>query len=152
MHGLISADMVLVNGKIVTVDAKNSVVEAVAVKDGKIIAVGSTKDVMLLVGDETETIELGGRTVLPGIIDSHTHPSELASRFLQVDCRVPPVKRIREILDKVSEKALELGPGRWIKGANFNDSKLEEKRHITRWELDESAPENPMYIVSDTSH
>jgi predicted amidohydrolase YtcJ len=89
---------------------------------------------------------------MPGIIDSHTHPGSLASRYLEVDCRAPPVKNIPEILEMLHEKAVELGPGKWVKGANFNDSKLEENRHITRQELDEAVPENPVFIISDTGH
>jgi predicted amidohydrolase YtcJ len=148
----LKADLALINGKIVTVDVEGTIVEAVAMRDGRIIHTGSTEEVRMLVGDRTRVINLEGRTVLPGIIDSHTHPSHLASRLLEVDCRSPPVRSITEILGMVRQKAAELGPGRWVRGANFNDSKLEERRHITRRELDEAAPDNPVHIVSDTGH
>jgi len=146
------ANTVLFNGKIITVDEGNSIAEAVAIRDGRFVAVGGDEEAMALAGESTTVIDLGGKTAMPGIIDSHTHPGSIASRFMEVDCRAPPVRNIKEILGMVKARAMELGPGRWVLGANFNDSKLEEGRHITRWELDEAAPENPVFIVSDTGH
>ena len=140
------------NGKIITVDECDSVTESVAVKNGKILAIGLVEEISLLSGPKTKVIDLDGKTVMPGIIDSHTHPSHIASRFLEIDCRTPPIKNISEILVKIKEKVKELTPGEWIRGANFNDSKLPEKRHITRWELDKVSPENPVFIVADTGH
>ncbi len=148
----LGADMILVNGKVVTVDANGSVVEAVAIRDGKILAVGSSSEVRKLAAIRTEVHDVGGKAVLPGLIDSHTHPSHAATRFYEINCRSPPVQRIKEILEMVREKAEELSPGKWIRGANYNDIKLEEKRHITRWELDEVAPENPVFISKETGH
>ena len=146
------ADTVLVDGKIVTVDDRDSIVEAVAIRNGRFVAVGGTDEVMALAGDSTRVIDLKGKTAMPGIIDSHTHPGGIASRFLEVECRAPPVRNIPEILGMLKAKAEKIGPGKWVMGANFNDSKLEEKRHITRWELDEAVPDNPVFIVSDTGH
>ncbi|KON29262.1 hypothetical protein AC482_06935 [miscellaneous Crenarchaeota group-15 archaeon DG-45] len=148
----LAADMVIVNGKVLTVDARNSIVEAVAVRDGRIVATGSTSDVMRLAGEGTEVVDLGGRTATPGFIDSHTHPSHAATRLYEINCRSPPVRSVGEILAMVSERAGEVEPGRWIRGTNYNDLKLEERRHITRWELDEAAPENPVFISKETGH
>ena len=99
MLGL-SADIVLFNGKIVTVDDRDSIVEAVAIRDGRFVAVGGADEVMALSGDSTKVIDLKGKTAMPGIIDSHTHPGGIASRFLEVDCRAPPVRNIKEILGR----------------------------------------------------
>jgi predicted amidohydrolase YtcJ len=150
--GAIETDLVLLNGKIVTVDEKDSIVEAVAVKGNKIIATGPTSEVNKLVGEGTEVIDLDGKTVLPGLIDTHTHPNGAAVRLYEINCRSPPVKSISEILEMVAAKAADLEPGKWIRGTNYNDIKLEEKRHITRWELDEAAPENPVFISKETGH
>ncbi|TFH17769.1 amidohydrolase [Candidatus Bathyarchaeota archaeon] len=148
----IKADMVLINGKVITVDHDDSVVEAVAIRGNLIEAVGTTKEIKTLVGPETKVIDLQGKTVMPGIIDSHTHPSHIAAKFLEVDCRAPPIKNIPEILALVKSRAEALGPGKWVRGASFNDSKLVEKRHISRMELDAATPDNPVFIVSDTGH
>lgn len=146
------ADRVLINGKIITVDQADSIVEAVAIKGGRFIMAGSTAKIMELTGDKTDIIDLKGETMLPGLIDTHTHPGHAASLILEIDCRQPHVKNIQDILRMIRERARELGPGKWVRGANFNDSKLAEKRHITRWELDEAAPGNPVFILSDTAH
>ncbi len=148
----IYADMILINGKIITVDPDDTIVEAVAIIDNKITALGSTAEIKKLTGPETKVIDLKGKTAMPGIIDSHTHPSLIAARNLEVNCRAPPIKNIAEILTAIKTKAKELGPGEWVKGANYNESKLAENRQITRWELDEAAPNNPVFITSDTGH
>lgn len=148
----LAADLGLIRGKVVTMDANGSIEEAVALRAGRILAVGTTSEMMKFAGKQTEIIDLAGRTVLPGFIDSHTHPSHSATMLYEINCRSPPVKSVREILKMVAEKAVELGPGRWIRGANYNDIKLEERRHITCWELDEAAPENPVIISKETGH
>lgn len=152
MKEIFSADRILVNGKIITVDQDDSIVGAVAIKDGKFLATGSTEEIKELAGKNTEIIELEGKTALPGIIDSHTHPSHAASLITEINCRQPQVKSIHDILTMVKDRAEELGPGKWVRGSNFNDSKLVENRHITRQELDGIAPDNPVYIISDTGH
>jgi len=152
VNELLCADRVLINGKIITVDHVDSIVEAVAIKDGKFLANGSTSEIMRLAGKRTEVIDLEHKTVLPGIIDSHTHPSLAASLMTEINCRQSAIQNIRDILQMVRRRANEFGPGKWVRGGNFNDSKLSEKRHITRRELDEAAPSNPVFILSDTGH
>ncbi len=150
--GSIHADTVLLNGKIITVDPHDSIVDAVAVLGDRIVAVGSNDDVKRYAGPETEVIDLKGKTAMPGIIDSHTHPTGIAEGYLEINCRAPPVRNIKDIQDLVEAKVKELGPGVWIQGSAYNDSKLEEKRQMTRWELDVVAPENPVMLTSDTGH
>ncbi|MCW3978805.1 MAG: amidohydrolase [Candidatus Bathyarchaeota archaeon] len=147
-----NADMVLVNGRVITVDPEGSVVESVAVKDGRILVTGPASEVMGLAGEGTEVVDLGGKTVLPGIIDTHTHPSGAAVRFSAINCRSPPVESIKEILDMIAAKVAEVEPGEWIRCVNYNDIKLVERRHITRWEIDEVASENPVFISKETGH
>jgi predicted amidohydrolase YtcJ len=146
------ADLLLINGKIVTVDAKDSVVEAVAVKGDRIIATGTSAEVKKLGAEAAKIIDLKGRTVLPGIIDSHTHPHNAAMNFLEIDCRGKGIKGIKDLQAAVANRSKTAKPGEWIRGSGYNDSKLVEKRQITRWELDEAAPKNPVCIVSDTGH
>ncbi len=144
--------MILVNGKIVTMDQEDSIQEAVAVKDDKIITIGTTRDIKNLAGKETKIIDLKGKTVLPGFIDTHNHPGVAAMVLLQINCISPPTKTIAEILNKVRDATGKAKPGEWIRGINYNQLKLEEKRHITREELDEAAPNNPVVITRLTGH
>jgi len=146
------ADMVLINGKVVTVDPVDSLVEAVATRDGRIVATGTTEEIMGLTGSGTTVIDLEGKTVLPGFIDTHSHPSVAAEVLLQINCVSPPTRSIKEILEKIREKAAETPPEEWIRAINYNQLKLEEKRHITRDELDEAAPHNPVIVTRLTGH
>jgi predicted amidohydrolase YtcJ len=152
MEEILKPDFIFINGKIITATTENPIVEAVAIKDNKFQAIGSNQKILKIKGKKTKVIDLKGKTAMPGIIDSHTHPGSIGARFLEIDCRAPPIKSISEILKKVEDKAIELGPNKWIKGVAFNDSKLIECRHITRWELDKVALNNPVFIVSDTGH
>jgi predicted amidohydrolase YtcJ len=152
VSNILKADMILINGKIVTVDLTDSIVEAVAIKDGRILATGSNEKVLCLIGKETGRIDLEGRTVLPGFIDTHSHPSVAAEVLLQINCISPPTRSIQEILAKIREKATTTPNGEWIKAINYNQLKLEEQRHITRKELDEAAPDNPVIITRLTGH
>ena len=149
---LFGADFLLVNGKILTIDANDSIVEAVAFKGDRIVATGSTAEMKKLAAKGVKIIDLKGKVALPGIIDSHTHPHNAAMNFLEIDCRGRDIKGIKDIQAAVAKKAKALGPGKWVRGSGYNDSKLKERRQITRWELDEAAPKNPVYIVSDTGH
>lgn len=146
------ADMVLMNGKVITVDSEDSIVEAVAVKDGLILETGSSEEIRKFVGPGTRVVDLEGKTLLPGFIDSHTHPPSAGTRLFAIDCRSPPAKSIKDILRRVKERAEKSPPGEWIRVSNYNDLKLVEKRHITRWELDEAAPQNPVFITKETGH
>ena len=150
--GALSADIVLLHGKVVTVDSKDTIQEAVAIEAGRIMGTGSSSDMKQFTGENTEVIDLMGKLVIPGIIDSHTHPSFAATRFLEIDCRAPEIRGIKDIQAAVLTKAKEIGPGVWVRVGNYNDSKLIEKRQITRWELDAVTPNNPVYILSDTGH
>jgi predicted amidohydrolase YtcJ len=148
----LAPDRVFLNGKIITVDSENSIVEAIAVKDGIILATGTTEEIKSLLGEKTRIIELDGKTVLPGFIDTHSHPGVAARTFLEINCISPPTRSIKEILSKIKKKAKEIIPGEWIRAINYNQLKLEEKRHITREELDDVAPLNPVIITRLTGH
>lgn len=146
------ADLVLLNGKVVTVDPNDTITEAVAVKGGRIVGVGTSEEVKELIGEETKVIDLKGKTLLPGFIDTHCHPALGGTEIFEVDCRSPPVKSIKEILEKIQEKAEKTSKGEWIRARNYNENKLLERRHITRWELDQVAPDNPVFISKETGH
>ncbi len=146
------ADLILLNGKVVTVDPKDTIVEAVAVKERRIVRVGTSEEVKSLVGEETKIIDLRGKTLLPGFVDTHCHPALGGTETFEVDCRSPPVKSIKEILEKIREKAEKTPKDEWIRARNYNENKLLERRHITRWELDQATPDNPVFISKETGH
>jgi predicted amidohydrolase YtcJ len=148
------ADLALFNGKIVTVDAKESIVEAVAVKYGRILHVGSNEDVKAYVGDDTDVIDLKGRTVIPGLIDSHCHMASTGlSKLMTVNLSEEAgVKSIADIQARLAKKAATTPKGEWIRGTREDDSKLQEKRHPTRWELDEAVPAHPVMVTTVGGH
>ena len=145
-----SADLVLLNGKVLTVDAENSVAEAVAVRGGLIMAVGASEEVSAMVGEGTEVIDLEGRTVVPGLIDSHMHPGSYGVFWVRgVRCG-PDVESMEELLRRIEEKADATPPGRWILGYTLDDVKL--GRYPSLLEMDSVTPENPLYIQRRDGH
>lgn len=137
-------DRVLLNARIYTFDARFQVAEAVAIRNGRVVAVGSTGEIRALAEAGTQIEDLAGAVVLPGLIDAHTHllSTSLALREVQLyDCRSIP-----EILDRVRERAAQTPPGQWIVGRGWDEALLAERRHPTRWELDRAAPDHPVVL------
>lgn len=137
-----ATDLIVHRAKVVTVDAKFSVAEAVAVKDGKIIAVGSDADVLKLKGPATKVIDAGGKTVLPGLYDSHTHPTGAA--FSEAGEPLPLLKSIPEVQAYLREKAKTTPAGKWIVIRYAFPTRLKEARFPTKAELDAAAPDHPV--------
>jgi len=139
------ADLVLQGGPILTmVDGR--IADAVAVKDGLIIAVGSKPEVIRLIGPSTVLVELDGRSVTPGLINSHDHMLEHGISMEHiVDIRYPKAKSIAEIVDIIGKRVQKLGPGVWIRAQNWDEAVLEELRYPTKHDLDPVSPENPVW-------
>ena len=146
------ADLVMLNGRIVTVDPGFNVVEALAARDGRIAAVGSSADMEGLAGAGTEVIDLEGGMVLPGLIDSHIHMLGTGLAMFMLDCRTPPMGSIADIVAAVNERAGRAEAGEWIPGRGWDQSKLAEHRNPTRWDLDEAAPDKPVYLTRTCGH
>lgn len=136
------ADVVLLDGKIVTVDDDFRIVKAMAVRDGRIVFVGDNAQAEKLVGETTQVIELGGRMVLPGLIDSHVHPTG-ASMF-EADHEIPPMESIADVLTYIRGRTKVVPKGEWITLSQVFITRLKEQRYPTRAELDEAAPEHPV--------
>jgi predicted amidohydrolase YtcJ len=145
-------DVVFLGGNIATLDAKGTAASAVAVKDGRFVAVGSTKAIRSLAGPGTRVVELGGKTVVPGLIDAHSHPVVTMFFMSAVDARAPGVPSVVQALKNVEARAKVTPPGQWIAvvGASASQTKFLEKRLPSRAELDLAAPANPVWFWNGT--
>ncbi|HEY7445079.1 MAG TPA: amidohydrolase, partial [Vicinamibacterales bacterium] len=141
-----SPDAILVNGKVVTVDDRFSLREALAIRDGKIVALGNSADLRKLAGPATRVIDLQGRTVIPGLIDSHMHAIRAALSFAtEVNWIGAP--SLAEALDRIRTAARTMKPGAWlIVAGGWNVQQFKENRRPTQAELIEAAPSNPVYV------
>ena len=147
----LEADVVLINGKILTLDDADTIAQAIAIKDGKIIGVGSNDAIKKFVGRKTQVIDLKGLTATPGLIDSHNHfPG--ADLLYTLDLTYPNVKSIAEIIELVGKKIQTLNPGEWVLGRGWDEEKLEEKRYIYASDLDPVSPNNPVWLMHSSLH
>ena len=148
------ADLALINGKIVTIDESESIEESIAVKFGLIVAVGKEDEIRGFIGEGTTVIDLKGRTVIPGFIDSHCHMTSTGgSNMLTVDLSEESgVRSIADIQARIAETARTTPKGDWILGVREDDSKLSEKRHPTRWDLDVATREHPVFVSTVGGH
>ncbi len=139
------ADLILHHGKIVTVDSKFSVQEAIAVTGNRITAVGDSASVLQNKGSATKLLDLEGRMVLPGLIDSHVHPEAALTEF---DHPLPSMESIRDVLEYVTARAQVVPAGEWISLRQVFITRLREQRYPTRAELDEAAPNHPVSFAT----
>ncbi len=137
-------DLIVHNGKIVTVDEHFSVADALAIDGGRIAAVGSNSTVLALAGPDTKVIDLGGKTILPGLIDTHTHP--LGAAMYEFDHFVPDMETIADVLEYFRQRAQVVPEGEWIRLQQVFITRLREQRYPTRAELDEAAPNHALYF------
>ncbi len=138
--------LILINGKIITVDKNFSIQQAVAIRDEKIFAGGSTSRIKGLAGAKTKVIDLKGRTVIPGLIDSHMHFLRAGFRWRQ-ELRLDTARSVSDILGLVEKRVSQIRPGDWIiTFGGWHESQLKEQRAPTRAELDRVAPNNPVVL------
>jgi predicted amidohydrolase YtcJ len=140
------ADLILHHGKIVTVDRDFSIHQALAVEGDRVTKVGSNEDVLGARGSKTVMIDLAGKMVLPGLIDSHTHPTDAC--MTEFDHPMPPMETTAEVLDYIRNRAETLGPERWVVVRQVFITRLKEQRYPTRVELDRVAPHNPVLFAT----
>jgi predicted amidohydrolase YtcJ len=144
MADVLSPDLVLVNARIHTVDDTNPAATAVAIRDGRFVAVGSDAEIRALAGARTRVEDLGGATVVPGLIDAHNHM--LATGRMLREVRLYDTRSIREIVTRVAARVRETPPGEWVVGRGWDESLLAEGRHPTRHDLDAVSPDTPVVI------
>ncbi|MFE6776269.1 amidohydrolase [Streptomyces sp. NPDC057702] len=154
-----TADLILTGGDVLTVDAAFTVAEAVAVRAGRVLAVGGATEVAALAGPDTQVIDLAGRTVLPGINDSHLHGAAwaLTRPPFALDIGHPAVESIADIADAVRAAAADTPRGEWITGLGWDLGYLAEcladtARRPTRADLDAAAPHHPVCLTDFSGH
>ena len=145
------ADLVLLNGRILTVDAKDSVAEAVGIAGGKIVAVGSNEEVKKMAAKDAHVIDLHGRTATPGLIDTHCHFQEVAALY-EIDLSDPSIERVSDVVQRVQQKVAGAKPGAWVRGSGWDEGKLAELRYVYAADLNKVSPNNPVWLMHTTGH
>ena len=143
------ADLVLLNGKIITVDPQDTIAEAVAITAGRIVAVGRTADIKSRAGTATQVIDLAGRAMTPGLIDAHVHFTEVDALY-NID--LSTAASIDDARAAVAARAAKAKPGEWIAGEGWDEGKFRERRYLTAADLDTVAPNNPVWLMQTTGH
>jgi hypothetical protein len=144
------ADLIMKNATIITVDDKDTTAQAVAVLDGKIVSVGTNDDIDHLIGENTRVLDLEGKTVIPGLNDSHAH-NVATGEFLysldliDADAELNPT--IPDLLDRIRERVKEAPKGEWIGAKNYVPESMKEKRWPSLEEMDSVASDNPLVII-----
>jgi predicted amidohydrolase YtcJ len=143
-------ELILYNGNLWTVNAAGPRAEAVAISRGRFLAVGSNSDVLNLAGAGVQKVDLGGKTVLPGFIDAHSHPADAGRLHLRmVDC---DLRSIQAILAALRERAAKTPAGEWVLGFKYDDTKTEEGRALSIVDLDAAVPDHPVHIQHRGGH
>ena len=128
--------------KIVTVDPQFRIVEAMAIREGRIVATGTNAEILRRAGPDTERVDLGGKTVLPGLIDSHVHAP--GASMYEFEQPVPDMNSVEDVLAYFRARTKDTEPGRWITLSQVFITRLREQRYPTRAELDSAAPRHPV--------
>lgn len=148
----VEAEVVFINGEVITVDQKNTVTEAVAVKDNRIIFVGLNNEVNSFIGEKTSIIDLQGKKLLPGFIDSHIHLTYYGLNQLAINCKAEHIDSIEVLLVDLKKKSLETPKGEWIRAFGFNETAVKEMRYPTIDELNAISVEHPIMISRTCNH
>jgi predicted amidohydrolase YtcJ len=139
------AEVVYRNGRIYTLDSQSSVISAVAMMDGKFLAVGGEADVKPFIGPQTQVIDLGGKPVIPGLNDTHNHTMQAGEAAVLV--KLDDVKSVAEALQRIKDAAAKKKPGEWIIGDSWHPTaQLKEQRYLTAAEIDTVSLNNPVRL------
>ena len=141
-----TVDLILTNGKIITVDDEFSILNTVVVDDGRVIETGGAE--LALKYQSDETVDLQGKVLMPGFNDSHTHIRGRPQRYIELG----DVSSISEIQDLIRTKITEIGEGEWVTGYGWSEDELEEGRRPLRADLDAAAPNNPVILTRAGGH
>jgi len=141
---MLTPSMIFHNGSVHTVDPHDTIVEALAISNNRIIATGTNEAILAMAADQTKRIDLGGRSLIPGILDSHAHAVEVGLFLRNLFCNGIP--SIRDLVDAVAEKVAALPKGAWLQGGCWIETQFSENRMPTRWDLDPVSPDHPVVI------
>jgi len=149
----LAADLVLVHGHILTVDANDSIAQAIAVRHGVIVKVGTDAEVLEFAGNApgVRIIDLYGHTATPGLIDTHAHIADGGVEELY-GIKLSDATSVAEIVARVKAKIALVKPGEWVSGSGWDEGKLAERRYVTAADLDAVAPNNPVWLIHTTGH
>ena len=142
-------DLLLVNGKIITVDAHDSIAQAILIHDGKIVAVGSNEEIRKRAPRTAQAIDLHGRTATPGLIDTHCHFDQTAALY---GVELSKISKVSEAVEMVRQRVATRKPGEWVTGTGWDEGKLTDHRYITAADLDKVSPDNPVWLTHTTGH
>jgi len=145
-------ELILKNAKIITMDEKNPRAEALGIKDGKFYKVGTNEEVLKLKEEKTKVLDLEGKLLLPGFIDSHMHFLDFGYSLTKVDLNGS--KSIEEIIDRTNKffENKEISDGDWLKGRGWNQDILKENRFLNRYDLDKISKKRPIYMTRVCGH
>jgi predicted amidohydrolase YtcJ len=141
------ADIILTNGKIITVDDTFSIAQAVAIRGSRIVGVGTNQEITRMAGPATRRIDLRGKSVVPGLIDNHAHFME-EGEYWTLETRLDGVDTRKEAINRLVASAKQKGPGQWVYtlGGWSPDQFMDDKKQFTRDELDKYLPNNPVLM------
>jgi predicted amidohydrolase YtcJ len=149
----VAADLVVLGGTVLTLDRASSRASALAARDGRITAIGDDRTIAGLIGTDTTVVDLDGRAVIPGFVESHNHPTFFGMTLAApVDAGSPPNGTIDDIVARLRQAVRDRGPGEWIRGYRYDDTLLAENRHPSRHDLDPVSPQNPAILTHVTGH
>lgn len=145
-----SIDLILYNANIITVNPNQPSAQAIAISSDKIIVVGTNESILKLATGFTKKIDISGKTILPGFIDSHSHPASSGRAHLRnVDCDLRSISAIKKV---IYERTKNTPEGEWVEGFKYDDTKTSEKRFINNKDLDEVSPHHPVIIRHRGGH
>jgi predicted amidohydrolase YtcJ len=144
--------MILSQATVLTMEPQLPRAEAVAVCQGRIVAVGTNAAILSQRGPATRVIDCRGAVIMPGFVDAHLHLRALAATFLGIDCRPHTVRSLEALQHLLRQQAGQVPPGQWLVGYGYDEFGLAEQRHPTRWDLDAAAPQHPVRLAHRSRH
>jgi predicted amidohydrolase YtcJ len=145
-------DIIFVNGKVITGDLVASNATGVAIRLGKIATVGSDEDALAWQSKGVEVVDLKGRAIAPGLNDAHCHPVWVGFAMTNVNAATPPNETVADIVRGIEARVHEVPAGQWVMGRGYDQARLADQRHPTRYDLDPVSPNNPLIVVRACGH